>query len=79
MMMTPEIKAKAEQMCSEQLYGGHLVEIDSVEEMDMIARELVIRHVGEQFAYWAAGNITENLDLITNISESDGNIGKSLR
>ena len=70
------MKTRAEEMCNDHLYGGHLVEIDSLEEMDMIARELVIRHVGEQFEYWAAGNITENLHLITNISVSNGNMGE---
>ena len=75
-MKNPEMKAMAEQMCDEHLYGGHLVEIDTQEEMDEITRELVIRHVGHQFEYWAAGNITENVHLIINDSVSSTNVGE---
>ena len=43
-------------------YGsGHLVKIDSEEELIALSAELKVRHLGNQFEYWVGGDPTGNL------------------
>ncbi len=41
--------------------GGWLLDISSREEIDEIARELIIRHIGGDLHYWVYGNVTDNV------------------
>ena len=56
-------------------YGsGHLVEIDSEEELIALSAELKVRHLGSQFEYWVAGDPTGNLTYDSLLREpNEGN------
>ena len=41
--------------------GGHLVKIDSEDELIALSAEVKVRHLGSQFEYLIGGNPHENL------------------
>ena len=77
-MKTTNCKA-AEAVCRTLgvFYGsGHLVEIDSEEELIALSAELKVRHLGSQFEYWVGGDPTGNLtydNLLREPNEGNSN------